>query len=127
MVELFYLEVMNPLDSEKGYNRFKLWIGAMLYSFQFIFKLDAVNNVFEGSTRKCLLIVAMLNVTYNIMRMQKTMVYRPIGKDLENLPQVMALGGLLISNFMMMLGAKKENMEANFNHKINCIRKDFEL
>ena len=66
-------------------------------------------------------------MTYNIMRMQNNYVYRPFGKDLENLPQVIALGGLLISNFMMMLNAKKDNMEAYFNYRINVIRKDFEL
>ena len=66
---MFFLETMNPLDSSKGYNRFKLWIGAMLFTIQFMFKLDATNNMFDGSTRKTLILVAMLNMTFCIMRM----------------------------------------------------------
>ena len=99
----------------------------MLFTFQFMFKLDAANNMFEGATRKGLVLVAMFNMTFCIMRMQNSFLYRPLGKDAENVPQVIALGGLLISNFMMILNARKENMEANLDSQINGIRKDFEL
>ena len=53
--------------------------------------------------------------------------YIPFGKDLENLPQAIALGGLMITNFMMILNAKKSNMESKLVSQISGIRKDFEL
>ena len=55
------------------------------------------------------------------------MQYLPFGKDAENFPQAIALGGLLISNLMMILNRKKDNFDANLNSQINGIRKDYEL
>ena len=39
----------------------------------------------------------------------------------------MALGGLMIANFMMILNAKKSNMDYKLESQILGIRKDYEL
>ena len=106
-IELFFLEHLSPLDETKGYNRFKLWVGMALFCFQFTLKLEAANVIFEKKVRKIILVLSIFNMTYNIMRLQASMVYRPFGKDLENLAQVIALGGLLTSNFLVIFNANK--------------------
>jgi hypothetical protein len=53
--------------------------------------------------------------------------YRPFGKDFENIGEVLALGGLLISNFTVVLNSQKQNLETIFDQKKTGIHKDFEL
>ena len=38
-------------------------------------------------------------------------IYRPFGRDIEYIIEVAALGGLLISNLMIVLNAQKQNLE----------------
>tara|TARA_B110000285_G_scaffold190624_1_gene217950 strand:+ start:400 stop:561 length:162 start_codon:yes stop_codon:yes gene_type:complete len=47
--------------------------------------------------------------------------YRPFGKDFENIGEVLALGGLLISNFTVVFDSQKQNLETIQNEKKNGI------
>ena len=79
----------------------------MLFAYQYHYKIDAVNNIFDGSLRRFIILVTLLNMTYTIVRMQDDMT---LTKDFF---KVIALGGLLISSFMMILNTKKRNMDSN--------------
>jgi len=68
-LELWYLETVNPLDETKGYGRFKLWTGAVLFTLQFSMKLEMVNVIFAGKTRLIIIIMSLLVLSFNIMRM----------------------------------------------------------
>ena len=126
-IEVYFIEDINPLEDQLGYNRYKLWVGTTLFSFQFILKLLAANIVYDGYPRMFMIYVSLFNISYNIMRWQSYFVYRPFGKDFENLPRLIAFGGLLTANFMVILNANKKNLETVHEERKNGIRKDFEL
>lgn len=105
--ELFYIEDLNPLDLMKGHNRYKLWVGTMLFTCQFVLKLLATNVIFDGSLRNYIIYCSIFNLSYNVMRLQNNMKYSPFGADLEYIYKLLAFGGLLTANFMVILNTMK--------------------
>lgn len=61
------------------------------------------------------------------MRLQNNMRYSPFGTDFEYIYKLLAFGGLLTTNFMVILNSTKQNLLIIHEERKNSIKKDFEL
>lgn len=75
--ELWSMDVIAPLDPEKGYNRVKLWVGTLVWAFQYYIKLDLVNSNFQDMIRIPLIVSSILMTLIGMARLQFSGTFEP--------------------------------------------------
>ena len=75
------MDVIAPLDPEKGYNRMKLWTACLIWAMLYYIKLEALNSNFSDVTRIPLIVSSMLFTIAGTARLQFSGTFNPFGKD----------------------------------------------
>ena len=68
-LEFLFVDVIAPLEIDRGHNRVKLWVGTFMIAYQYYIRLEIMNSNFSEYTRIPIIIGSCILTVYSLARL----------------------------------------------------------